>query len=190
MTKLRAESFAISLDGYGARSESKPGELDGLTARPHKGSHSSVSCGNHSPRSGSPGGRPPVRSSPSARRTSRRSLAGLRRHCGPRPPLMKKYDGKQVNDPRKLARVLLTLANSEDPPLRCTAGADAVNWFEQPLASKRAELGRWHALSVSLCQARITQGGARGLAGALARRSPGDPRADALRAPKPMSSAS
>jgi hypothetical protein len=30
MTKLRAESFAISLDGYGARSESKPGELDGL----------------------------------------------------------------------------------------------------------------------------------------------------------------
>jgi len=42
------------------------------------------------------------------------------------------------------------LANSENPPLRFTAGADAVTWFEEQLASKRAELARWRALSVSL----------------------------------------
>lgn len=64
--------------------------------------------------------------------------------------LMKEYDGKQANDPRKLARALVTLANSEHPPLRFTAGADAVNGFEEQLASKRAELDRWRALSVSL----------------------------------------
>ena len=63
---------------------------------------------------------------------------------------MKEYDGKQANDPRKLARALVTLANSADPPLRFTAGADAINWFEEQLASKRAELDRWRALSVSL----------------------------------------
>ena len=60
------------------------------------------------------------------------------------------YDGKQANDPRKLARALVTLANSASPPLRFTAGADAVTGFEEQLASKRAELDRWRELSVSL----------------------------------------
>jgi hypothetical protein len=39
--------------------------------------------------------------------------------------------------------------------LRFTAGADAVNGFEEQLASKRAELDRWRALSVSLTFRRL-----------------------------------
>jgi NAD(P)-dependent dehydrogenase (short-subunit alcohol dehydrogenase family) len=64
--------------------------------------------------------------------------------------LMKEYDGRQANDPRKLARAIVTLANSDEPPLRFTAGADAVTWFEEQLAKKRAELDRWRTLSSSL----------------------------------------
>jgi NAD(P)-dependent dehydrogenase (short-subunit alcohol dehydrogenase family) len=63
--------------------------------------------------------------------------------------MLKEYDGQQ-NDPGKLARALVTLANSADPPRRFTAGADAVQWFEEVLASRRAELDRWRALSTSL----------------------------------------
>jgi NAD(P)-dependent dehydrogenase (short-subunit alcohol dehydrogenase family) len=63
---------------------------------------------------------------------------------------MKQYDGKQANDPRKLARALVTLSNSPQPPLRFTAGADAVQWFEENLSLKRAELERWRSLSASL----------------------------------------
>jgi hypothetical protein len=63
---------------------------------------------------------------------------------------MKDADGNHTNDPRKLARALVTLASSAEPPLRFTAGLDAVEYFEQNLASKRKELDRWRALSASL----------------------------------------
>lgn len=63
---------------------------------------------------------------------------------------MKEADGKQPNDPRKLARAIVTLASTAEPPLRFTAGADAVQTFEETLAERRAELERWRALSESL----------------------------------------
>jgi NAD(P)-dependent dehydrogenase (short-subunit alcohol dehydrogenase family) len=61
----------------------------------------------------------------------------------------KAVDGKQANDPKKLAQAFLKLANAEKPPFRFTAGADAVAMFEQVLASKRQELDQWRDLSVS-----------------------------------------
>jgi NAD(P)-dependent dehydrogenase (short-subunit alcohol dehydrogenase family) len=64
--------------------------------------------------------------------------------------LMKEWNGTQANDPRKLAGALVTLANSEQPPLRFTAGADAIQWLEDKLTSRRAEMERWRALSISL----------------------------------------
>ncbi len=64
--------------------------------------------------------------------------------------LMKQWDGTQANDPCKLARALVRLASSEQPPLRFTAGADAVEWLEEKLTAKRVELDRWRPLSVSL----------------------------------------
>jgi hypothetical protein len=42
------------------------------------------------------------------------------------------------------------LSDTEEPPLRTVAGADAVGWFEEQLDRKRAELERWRALSSSL----------------------------------------
>jgi NAD(P)-dependent dehydrogenase (short-subunit alcohol dehydrogenase family) len=58
-------------------------------------------------------------------------------------------DGKQANDPKKLAQAFVTLANAEKPPLRFTAGADAVELLEKNLARKKLQLDQWRALSSS-----------------------------------------
>jgi NAD(P)-dependent dehydrogenase (short-subunit alcohol dehydrogenase family) len=58
--------------------------------------------------------------------------------------------GKQPGDPRKLARALLSIVNSNDPPLRFLAGSDAVSMFEQKLDGARADLDRWRNLSESM----------------------------------------
>lgn len=58
--------------------------------------------------------------------------------------------GHQANDPVKLAQALVVLANAEKPPLRFTAGSDAIGYFEGELAKRRAELVAWNELSVSL----------------------------------------
>lgn len=39
--------------------------------------------------------------------------------------------GKQTNDPAKLAKALVTLADEKPPPLRWVAGADAVATVER-----------------------------------------------------------
>lgn len=62
----------------------------------------------------------------------------------------KDVHGKQANDPRKLAHALVILANAEKPPLRFTAGSDAVEYFEEELRKRRSELEEWKDLSVSL----------------------------------------
>jgi NAD(P)-dependent dehydrogenase (short-subunit alcohol dehydrogenase family) len=59
-------------------------------------------------------------------------------------------NGKQANDPRRLAQAFLILANAEKPPFRFTAGADAVGYLDEILAAKRKELDQWRDLSVSL----------------------------------------
>jgi hypothetical protein len=64
--------------------------------------------------------------------------------------LIKAYDGKQANDPRRLAQAIVRLSDTEEPPLRTVAGADAVGWSEEQLDRRRAELERWRALSSSL----------------------------------------
>ncbi|WNZ80890.1 oxidoreductase [Pseudomonas sp. P105] len=58
--------------------------------------------------------------------------------------------GKQANDPKKLAQALIVLANAEKPPLRFTAGSDAVGYFEGELKKRHDELAAWRELSVSL----------------------------------------
>lgn len=58
--------------------------------------------------------------------------------------------GKQANDPKKLAQALIVLAHSQKPPLRFTAGSDAVGYFEGELKKRHHELWAWHDLSTSL----------------------------------------
>jgi NAD(P)-dependent dehydrogenase (short-subunit alcohol dehydrogenase family) len=53
------------------------------------------------------------------------------------------------NDPRKIARVIMELANSEDVPLRLILGTDAEERVQQAEAVRATEAEKWRPLTVS-----------------------------------------
>ena len=59
-------------------------------------------------------------------------------------------NGQQGGDPAKLARALVQLAGSPEPPLRWAAGADAVGAFEQKAQQLLAQADAHRELSSSL----------------------------------------
>jgi NAD(P)-dependent dehydrogenase (short-subunit alcohol dehydrogenase family) len=59
-------------------------------------------------------------------------------------------DGRQSGDPAKLARALVGLAGSAEPPLRWAAGADAVETVEQKARQLLAQADAHRELSGSL----------------------------------------
>jgi NAD(P)-dependent dehydrogenase (short-subunit alcohol dehydrogenase family) len=59
-------------------------------------------------------------------------------------------NGQQGGDPAKLARALVQLADSDEPPLRWAAGADAVAAFEQKAQQLLAQADAHRDLSSSL----------------------------------------
>ena len=59
-------------------------------------------------------------------------------------------NGQQGGDPKKLARALVTLSDSETLPLRFVAGADAISGVEQNLAVISGQLDANRELSESL----------------------------------------
>jgi hypothetical protein len=59
-------------------------------------------------------------------------------------------NGQQGGDPAKLARALVQLADSDEPPLRWAAGADAVGDFEQKANALLAQADAHRELSSSL----------------------------------------
>ena len=62
----------------------------------------------------------------------------------------KKMNGLQGGDPAKLAKALITLAGSDEPPQRWPAGADAVETFEKKAKELVAQASAHSALSSSL----------------------------------------
>jgi NAD(P)-dependent dehydrogenase (short-subunit alcohol dehydrogenase family) len=62
----------------------------------------------------------------------------------------KKMNGLQGGDPAKLAKALITLAGSDEPPLRWPAGADAVETFEKKAGELVAQASAHRPLSLSL----------------------------------------
>lgn len=56
---------------------------------------------------------------------------------------------KQPGDPVKLAKAILVLADTEHPPLRYTAGSDALTRIDGKLAAMRSEIDKWRALTLS-----------------------------------------
>lgn len=64
------------------------------------------------------------------------------------------YNGRQIGDPVKLANALLTLANSDNPPLRFASGSDAFEGITSKLAGVQSELHNYQKLSVSIDGAR------------------------------------
>jgi NAD(P)-dependent dehydrogenase (short-subunit alcohol dehydrogenase family) len=62
----------------------------------------------------------------------------------------KGMNGQQSGDPAKLADALVALADSEQPPLRFAAGADAVATFEQKAKDLLAQADAHRELSSNL----------------------------------------
>jgi NAD(P)-dependent dehydrogenase (short-subunit alcohol dehydrogenase family) len=61
-------------------------------------------------------------------------------------------DGQQGGDPAKLAKALVQLAGSQEPPVRWVAGADAVAGVEQKVKELLAQLDAHRELSSSLAR--------------------------------------
>jgi NAD(P)-dependent dehydrogenase (short-subunit alcohol dehydrogenase family) len=62
------------------------------------------------------------------------------------------YDARshnQAGDPAKLGEALVTLANAANPPVRWSAGTDAIAVVEGKAAGLKAELDAWRDLSAS-----------------------------------------
>lgn len=62
----------------------------------------------------------------------------------------KAMNGQQGGDPRKLARALVTLSDSESLPLRFVAGADAMGGVERNLTTIQGQIDANRDLSASL----------------------------------------
>jgi NAD(P)-dependent dehydrogenase (short-subunit alcohol dehydrogenase family) len=59
-------------------------------------------------------------------------------------------NGRQMGDPAKLAKALLTIADEEHPPRRFIAGADAIATAEQQIATLQQQIDAYRELSSSL----------------------------------------
>jgi NAD(P)-dependent dehydrogenase (short-subunit alcohol dehydrogenase family) len=59
-------------------------------------------------------------------------------------------NGQQTGNSAKLAEVLLTLANQDQPPRRFIAGADAIGTAEQVIATLQQQIDAYRELSTSL----------------------------------------
>jgi NAD(P)-dependent dehydrogenase (short-subunit alcohol dehydrogenase family) len=65
-------------------------------------------------------------------------------------PAWQAMSGRQSNDPAKLAKALITLVDSGQPPLRWVAGADALATAEQKARDLLAQIEAHRDLSASL----------------------------------------
>ncbi len=65
-------------------------------------------------------------------------------------PTWHAMNGKQAGDPVKLARALVEVADSDEPPLRWVAGEDAVEGVEQKARLLLAQVDAYRALSTQL----------------------------------------
>jgi NAD(P)-dependent dehydrogenase (short-subunit alcohol dehydrogenase family) len=65
-------------------------------------------------------------------------------------PAWQAMNGRQAGDPDKLARALVELAGSDEPPLRWVAGDDAVEGIEQKARLLLAQVEAHRELSTSL----------------------------------------
>src|SRR5712672_4237271 len=62
---------------------------------------------------------------------------------------LRSLDGRSEGDPRKIADVIVQLANSDDVPLRLILGVDAERRVQQAEAARASEAEKWRHLTVS-----------------------------------------
>src|SRR6202165_3948747 len=63
--------------------------------------------------------------------------------------LLRSLEGNEESDPRKIADVIVQLANSDDVPVRLILGADAEKRVHQAEAARASEADRWRHLTLS-----------------------------------------
>jgi NAD(P)-dependent dehydrogenase (short-subunit alcohol dehydrogenase family) len=63
--------------------------------------------------------------------------------------VLRTHEVRSESDPRKIADVVLQLANSEEVPLRLILGVDAEKRVQQAEAARASEAGKWRHLTVS-----------------------------------------
>jgi NAD(P)-dependent dehydrogenase (short-subunit alcohol dehydrogenase family) len=68
---------------------------------------------------------------------------------GPMLNLRRNLEGHSEGDPRKIANVIVQLANSDEVPLRLILGVDAEKRVRQAEAARASEAGKWRHLTVS-----------------------------------------
>ena len=78
------------------------------------------------------------------------SIDGYAERTAETIPAWHAMNGNQAGDPAKLARALVELAGSDDPPLRWVAGEDAVEGVEQKARLLLAQVDAHRTLSTSL----------------------------------------
>ncbi len=59
------------------------------------------------------------------------------------------FDGKQLGDPKKLAKVLIEIAQMSQPPLHLPLGSDSYNAILEVRKNEAKEMEKWKALSLS-----------------------------------------
>ena len=63
--------------------------------------------------------------------------------------MLRGLEGRLEGDPRKIASVILQLANSDEVPVRLILGVDAEKRVQQAEAARAAEADKWRHLTVS-----------------------------------------
>jgi NAD(P)-dependent dehydrogenase (short-subunit alcohol dehydrogenase family) len=68
---------------------------------------------------------------------------------GPILKLLQSIPGREESDPRKIAEVLVKLANSDAVPMRLILGVDAEKWVQSAEDARAKEAARWRELTLS-----------------------------------------
>jgi hypothetical protein len=63
--------------------------------------------------------------------------------------ILRGLEGRLEGDPRKIADVIMQLANSNEVPVRLILGVDAEKRVQQAEAARAAEANKWRHLTVS-----------------------------------------
>src|SRR6202051_2992827 len=87
-----------------------------------------------------------------ARRAGQKALDLLPEYeasVGSMRKLLQSLEGRAEGDPRKIAAVILQLANSDEVPVRLILGVDAEKRVQQAEAARAAEADKWRHLTVS-----------------------------------------
>lgn len=84
-----------------------------------------------------------------ARQNAPELLPDYEASIGPILKLLHSIEGRQEGDPRKIAELIVQLANSKEVPLRLILGVDAEKRVQYVEAARAEEAARWRHLTVS-----------------------------------------